>query len=133
MNFYSAATRQHATRVSKVMEIGAVGSPALLTGCGNSRYTALTTTTPLPPTPVATIPGLNTLKNLVWAFNPINGDANPYGLAITPARYDGLDSRNNIAALPPGDLIINDFIDKAGANVDTSLLPYAPSTHGIAH
>ena len=131
--FLSAARQPRAARPA-IWFAGAAAALTLLNGCskGYNSGSYLPMTSP-PAGPVTTISALNTIKNLASAIDPINGDSNPYGLAITPASYNGLDGSGNTAVLRPGDLIISDFSNRTGANIGTSLLRYTPSTNTIAH
>ena len=134
MQFPSAAQTSKSTRLAIFFGTTAAGALTLLSGCGKG-YNSMpyASVAPPPAGPAITIAALNTIKNLATAVDPINGDTNPYGLAITPASYNGLDGSGNMAVLRPGDLIISDFSDKTGANVGTSLLRYTPSTNTIVH
>lgn len=73
---------------------------------------------------------MNTITNLASTV-AANGDANPYGLAMAPANFKGLDANKNATVLQPGDLVISDFSNSKGANTGTSLLLYRPGTGKI--
>lgn len=120
-------------RSCRLLAVSAVAAQTLLAGCSSGGYLSPMGAAPAPTGPATTINALNTNKMLASTVDPINGDANPYGLSITPANYNGLDAANNTAVLLPGDLVISDFSDKTGANVGTSLLRYTPSTNKISH
>lgn len=59
-----------------------------------------------------TIAALKTISNVSSTVDPINGDNNPYALAIAPSTFTG----DGIAShVQPGDLIVSNFSNAAGA------------------
>ena len=134
---------QNITRLSPanwrraVLNSGLGVAAIVLAGCGGG-YNAPSTTaatnayTPAPaPAVVSTINNLGSIKQVASAVGA-NGDANPYGIAIAPSSFNGLNADGSKSVLQPGDLILTDFSDKTGANVGTSILRYSPSTASIS-
>jgi hypothetical protein len=96
-----------------------IASAAALGGCGGGSG---------PIGPASTIADLNQNIQVASTIAP-NGDMNPYGLAMPPANYTGVNAATGAKnVLQPGDLLISDFSNKAGANLGTTILRYTPST-----
>lgn len=125
--FARPATPRHANSMRVALTLTAAAGLGALAGCSNGGPAA---TAAAPTGPVTTIVGLNTIADLAPTNAP-NGDNNPYGLAMAPANFTGLDANGNKTVLQPGDLIISDFSNSTGANTGTSLLLYRPSTGKI--
>lgn len=100
-----------------------VSSAAVLSGCGGGGG---------PVGPASTIAQLNQNVQVVSAVAP-NGDMNPYGLAMPPANYTGINAATGAKnVLQPGDLLISDFSNNTGANTGTTILRYTPSTGTVS-
>lgn len=78
------------------------------------------------------VQNLTTISKVASTVAP-NGDANPYGIAIAPASYTGINAASGTKnVLQPGDVLISNFSNNAGLNTGTTLMRYVPSTGVIS-
>lgn len=58
---------------------------------------------------------------------------NPYGLTTPPANYTGINPQTGAKnVLQLGDILMSDFNNNFGANTETTILRYSPSTISIS-
>lgn len=129
----AASPRSRTTRgVRAALSAATIIATMTVAACGSSGSagTAAYSPPPAPAGPVTTIVGLSTITNLA-SMVAANKDGNPYGLAIVPASFNGLDASGAKSVLQPGDLVISDFSNSTGANTGTSILLYRPSTGAV--
>ncbi len=82
--------------------------------------------------PAVAAQNLATITKVASTVAP-NGDGNPYGLAIAPANYTGMNAATGAKnVLQPGDVLVANFSDSTGANNGTTLMRYVPSTGVIS-
>lgn len=98
-----------------------ISAASLLSACGGGQSDA-----------VASIQNMGTITKLVSTVAP-NGDGNPYGLAIAPANYTGINAATGAKnVLQPGDVLVSNFSNSAGANTGTTIMRYVPGTGSIS-
>ena len=82
--------------------------------------------------PVVSAQNLANVTKVVSTIAP-NGDTNPYGLAIAPANYTGINATTGAKnVLQPGDVLIANFSNSTGANTGTTLMRYVASTGTVS-
>lgn len=103
-----------------------LSAAAVLSACGGSGGGGGT------PGPAVSAQNLSTITKVASTIAP-NGDTNPYGLAIAPANYTGVNAATGAKnVLQPGDVLIANFSNSTGANTGTTLMRYVPSTGTIS-
>jgi hypothetical protein len=100
-----------------LLVISGTATLAMLVGCGGSSSMHPSMNPPtMPPNPV--LSQLKTTTTIGSTVDPMNGDSNPYGLAIAPVTS---------APINAGDLIVCNFNDKNGnAGAGTTIEDLAP-------
>ena len=89
---------------SAILLVGSVMFlPFVAAGCGGSGGSATSR--------VSTIVGLHRITTVSTTVDPVNGDNNPYALAIAPTSFTG---DGNPAHVQPGDLVVSNFSNVAG-------------------
>lgn len=103
--------------------VSGVAIAATITACGGGSNG--TTTAPV-------VKYLTSISQVASTIAP-NGDTNPYGIAIAPDNYTGINPVSGLQnVLQPGDVLVSNFSNSAGLNTGTTVMRYVPATGKVS-